>query len=459
MTSRCDEAPDGLDELARTSGSVAAVGGAGRDHGENRTRHSVLTSISTTRRMFPMTGVALMHHGLEQAADRFGDRDAVRAGDERWSFARARRAQPTPSPGTSPARGVGPGDRVAVMMTNRVEFVVAVHAISKLGAAAVLLSPAWKAVEVGHAVGAHRRPSTPSPTAPPSRCSPSASGADARHRPRRRGRRSARRSAATARPAGRRRRGTATPTRRSSSSARARPACPRRCATPTASIGPRHRATGCTALGLGPDDRFQVATPPSHILGLLNLLAAAEAGATVRLHRRFDLDEVLRRIESDRITLEMAVAPIALAMANHPRPRGLRPLVAPLHHVGRHAGHRERGRGRHRAHRRPVAAGLRRQRAAGDRRATRSTDPTRGGSTRPACRRPRSSCGSSTSTPARCSRPARSARSRRAARRSWRATCPRRPTPTRSPTAGTAPATSAGSSPRAGCTSPTAPRR
>ena len=73
------------------------------------------------------------------------------------------------------------------------------------------------------------------------------------------------------------------------------------------------------ALGLGPDDRFQVATPPSHILGLLNLLAAAEAGATVRLHRRFDLDEILRRIAAERITLEMAVAPIALAMANHPR--------------------------------------------------------------------------------------------------------------------------------------------
>ncbi len=61
-----------------------------------------------------------------------------------------------------------------------------------------------------------------------------------------------------------------------------------------------------------------MATPPSHILGLLNLLAAASAGATVRLHRRFDLDEVLQRIESERMTLEMAVAPIALAMANHP---------------------------------------------------------------------------------------------------------------------------------------------
>ncbi|MGH9233193.1 MAG: class I adenylate-forming enzyme family protein, partial [Acidimicrobiales bacterium] len=73
------------------------------------------------------------------------------------------------------------------------------------------------------------------------------------------------------------------------------------------------------ALGLTADDRFQVATPPTHILGLLNLLAAAAAGASVRLHPRFDLDEVLRRIAGDRITLEMAVAPIALALANHPR--------------------------------------------------------------------------------------------------------------------------------------------
>ena len=38
----------------------------------------------------------------------------------------------------------------------------------------------------------------------------------------------------------------------------------------------------------------------------------------MRLHRRFDLDEVLHRIEDERMTLEMAVAPIALALANHP---------------------------------------------------------------------------------------------------------------------------------------------
>ena len=51
----------------------------------------------------------------------------------------------------------------------------------------------------------------------------------------------------------------------------------------------------------------------------MNLLAAVAAGATVRLHRRFDLDEILERISNERMTLEMAVAPIALALANHPR--------------------------------------------------------------------------------------------------------------------------------------------
>src|SRR6476619_2697133 len=110
----------------------------------------MLTSISQKRRMFPMSS-RLMHRGLEQAAARFGDRDAVLAGDERWSF------QDLDRLGNSFAhhlarRGVGSGDRVVVMMTNRPEFVAAVHGISKLGAAAVLLSPAWKAMEVDHAV-------------------------------------------------------------------------------------------------------------------------------------------------------------------------------------------------------------------------------------------------------------------------------------------------------------------
>ncbi|PQM44872.1 3-[(3aS,4S,7aS)-7a-methyl-1,5-dioxo-octahydro-1H-inden-4-yl]propanoyl:CoA ligase [Mycobacterium talmoniae] len=72
------------------------------------------------------------------------------------------------------------------------------------------------------------------------------------------------------------------------------------------------------ALGLTAADRIQVVTPPSHILGLLNILTALDTGAWLRLHRRFDVDTMLRHIESDRITVEMAVAPIALAIAAHP---------------------------------------------------------------------------------------------------------------------------------------------
>ena len=73
------------------------------------------------------------------------------------------------------------------------------------------------------------------------------------------------------------------------------------------------------ALGLTDRDRFQIATPPVHILGLLNIVTAVAAGARVRLHPRFDLDASLRAIAEERLTLEMAVAPIALGMANHPR--------------------------------------------------------------------------------------------------------------------------------------------
>jgi long-chain acyl-CoA synthetase len=62
------------------------------------------------------------------------------------------------------------------MTANRVEFVIAVHAISTLGVATVLLSPAWKAAEVQHALtvgggrwwtgelAAHGQPSWPKST-------------------------------------------------------------------------------------------------------------------------------------------------------------------------------------------------------------------------------------------------------------------------------------------------------
>ena len=327
---------------------------------------------------------ALMHEGLERAAVRFGDRDAIRADDDRWSFAdldgwaNAFARLPRPTAGSAPA------DRVAVMTSNRVEFLVAVAGHQPARRRRRAAEPGLEGDRGRPRPRRSPGPATPSPSGAPDallvdapRCVVGHSTSTTR-RPRRPSR------AAPARPIGPRgpRRGT---TRRSSSSAPAPPACPRRCATPTArSATPP--TDWCAALGLGPDDRFQVATPPSHILGLLNLLAAVEAGATVRLHRRFDLDEVLRHIESERMTLEMAVAPDRPGDGQPPRPRGPRPLVAALHHVGRHAGDRERRPDRHRAHRRPLAARLRRQRAAGHRR--QPGRPTRrpGASTPPACR-------------------------------------------------------------------------
>lgn len=261
--------------------------------------------------MFPMTG-ALMHEGLEHAAERFGDRDAVRAGDDRWSFGDLDRMANACARHLAD-RGVGAHDRVAVMMQNRVEFVATVNGISKLGAAAVLLSPAWKAAEVAHAVELTgpllavtdgESTATVAAQLPPDRV---IDLDDAGQR------------AATVD-------GPGDPLPRAPVSSEdecvlvfssGTTGFPKAVRHTHASMGAATRHW-VDSLGLGADDRFQVATPPSHILGLLNLLAAAEAGATVRLHRRFDLDEVLSRIGSDRITVEMAVAPIALALANHP---------------------------------------------------------------------------------------------------------------------------------------------
>ncbi|MBH0780711.1 class I adenylate-forming enzyme family protein [Nocardia bovistercoris] len=195
--------------------------------------------------------------------------------------------------------GVRTGDRVALMSSNRPEFVVAVLAIWRLGAAAVLISPAWKHAEVRHALAV---------TAPVHGLGDQSVLAEL------------------------------LPTRHLDA-----PVEPR--ADPPPDLDPDADAvlvfsSGTTGmpkavrhthasfahavrqwrevLGLTAADRIQIATPPSHILGLLNIVTALDAGAWMRLHRRFDLETMLSCIQEDRITVEMAVAPIALAIAAHP---------------------------------------------------------------------------------------------------------------------------------------------
>lgn len=197
-------------------------------------------------------------------------------------------------------RGVRSGQRVALMSSNRPEFVVAVRAIWRLGAAVVLLSPAWKQSEVqhalaltdpSHAVGDHPVLAELMPMLHLDE--PITEGRASFGEP------SPESDAVLV----------------FSSGTTGMPKAVRH----------THQSFGAaighwrSALQMTPSDRMQIVTPASHILGLLNIMTALDTGAWLRLHPRFDIDLMLHHIEADRITIEMAVAPIALALAAHPR--------------------------------------------------------------------------------------------------------------------------------------------
>jgi len=243
---------------------------------------------------------------LDDAVGRHGGEIALRTGTDEWTYRELDAMVDRYARGLA-AHGVTRGSRVGLSAGNSPAFVAVVFAVARLGATLVMISTAWRDREVAHALE----------LTGPTHYVHDGSGATALH------------ELITDRPvvsvdeleAGEH---GSFPSSESdlddlavmvfSSGTTGLPKAVRH------THRTMHAATvhWVETLGLSGADRLQIATPPFHILGLLNLYAVVAAGASVRLHRRFDLDAVLTAIEHDRITIEMAVAPIALAMASHP---------------------------------------------------------------------------------------------------------------------------------------------
>lgn len=260
----------------------------------------------------------LFHELLERAADQSGEALALLYGDRRitfreldgWANSLARLLQ---------SRGIGPGSRIGLFCGNRPEWMVALFAICKSGASAVLLSPAYRHGELAHAL---------------SLTDPALIIADERlaeHLERAAGNTSilwlradeagtnaALRELATEWS------GTRLELELDPETTEALlPFSSGTTGLPKA-VRHSHRSLVVSsyqwkmALGLDLQDCLQTFTPMAHILGVVNLGAGIAAGARHRLFERFDVEAVLQSIEDDRVTVGIAVAPVALALANYP---------------------------------------------------------------------------------------------------------------------------------------------
>src|SRR5262249_31915198 len=113
---------------------------AGRRHPPGRGRRAVRPPGG---RVTTFTGppVAQAEGGgfLDEVADRFGPHEAIVLGDTRWTYADLHRITHRLARGLA-ARGIGPGDRVGVLMGNRPEAVAGIFAAGLAGAVAVPLS-------------------------------------------------------------------------------------------------------------------------------------------------------------------------------------------------------------------------------------------------------------------------------------------------------------------------------
>lgn len=88
---------------------------------------------------------------LDTAVQRYGEREALTFNSERWTFAELGHEADRVAKGLI-ARGVQPGDRVAVWMTNRPEWIFALFGCAKAGACVVPLNTRYRTDDIGYTV-------------------------------------------------------------------------------------------------------------------------------------------------------------------------------------------------------------------------------------------------------------------------------------------------------------------
>src|SRR4029450_6772731 len=85
----------------------------------------------------------------ERAAQRWGPREALAFQGQRWSFAEVHARVDAVAKGLL-ALGVGPGDKVALWMVNRPEWIDAMFAIMKIGAGVVSVNTPFRPEDTAH---------------------------------------------------------------------------------------------------------------------------------------------------------------------------------------------------------------------------------------------------------------------------------------------------------------------
>ncbi|TPG36568.1 class I adenylate-forming enzyme family protein [Mycolicibacterium hodleri] len=240
---------------------------------------------------------------LDDAATRWPDRTALTFEGERWSFERLH-CRVTLAAANLAAAGVGEGTRVLVLLENGPEYLIAQYALARLGAAFVTPNPYWtqpelvRAAEAAQAHTAIYAPRFADVISGLSVAIPVDSLADARSE-------------------------SAPASVDAPGAARYLPFSSGTTGLPKAVVHTDESLCGAIQqlayhLGLSEIDRLQVALPLCHIFGTTMTAAALSVGAELTLFRRFDLDESLRHLVYNRVTIWPMAGAVAHELAARP---------------------------------------------------------------------------------------------------------------------------------------------